>query len=133
MRSNRDLARLLLRKAESDLADVRRTLASDGPYDTALFHCQQGVEKSLKALLAAHDITYPKTHDVAHLAELCEELCPSLRQLPFDLEEFNPFAVTIRYDDPDEPVSLTLAKEMFAKCNRVLAAVAAALPGGIGP
>ncbi len=38
MRSNLDVARLLLRKAESDLADVRRTLASQGPYDTALFH-----------------------------------------------------------------------------------------------
>lgn len=51
MRSNLDVARLLLRKAESDLADVRRTLASQGPYDTALFHCQQAVEKYLKALL----------------------------------------------------------------------------------
>jgi HEPN domain-containing protein len=45
MRSNRDLARLLLRKAESDLADVRRTLTSEGPYDTALFHCQLAIEK----------------------------------------------------------------------------------------
>lgn len=128
MRSNRDLARLLLRKAESDLADVRRTLTSEGPYDTALFHCQQAIEKYLKALLASRDIVFPKTHDIAHLAELCEAFCPALRRLPFDPEEFNPFAVTIRYDEPDEPVSLAMAREMFTKCTQVLAAVVAALP-----
>jgi hypothetical protein len=37
MKTNLDLAQLLVRKAESDLADVRRTLASVGPYDTGLF------------------------------------------------------------------------------------------------
>lgn len=89
MRSNLDVARLLLRRAGSDLADVRRTLASEGPYDTAVFH------------------------------------------LPFDLAEFNPFAVTIRYDD--EAVSLALTKEMFDKCNQVLAVVVAALPEEIRP
>jgi len=40
MKTNLDLARLLVRKAESDLANARRTLDSEGPYDTGLFHCQ---------------------------------------------------------------------------------------------
>lgn len=133
MRSNLDLARLLLRKVESDLADVRRTIASEGPYDTALFHCQQAVEKSFKALLAAHDITYPKTHDVAYLAERCECLCPGLHNLPFDLAELNPFAVTIRYDEPDEPISRDFAQEILNKTIQVLAVVTAALPEKIRP
>jgi HEPN domain-containing protein len=133
MRSNLDVARLLLRRAGSDLADVRRTLASEGPYDTALFHCQQAVEKYLKALLAARNAIYPKIHDVVELADLCTGFCPALRQLPFDLAEFNPFAVTIRYDDVDEAVSLALAKEMFDKCTQVLAVVVAALPEEIRP
>jgi hypothetical protein len=72
-------------------------------------------------LLASRDIVYPKTHDIAHLAERCEAF-------PFDPEEFNPFAVTIRYDEPDDPVSLAMAREMFTKCTQVLAAVVAALP-----
>ena len=55
MKANLDVARLLVRKAESDLADVRRTLASVSPYDTDLLHCQQAVEKYLKALLAIHN------------------------------------------------------------------------------
>jgi len=133
MRSNLDVARLFLRKARSDLADVRRTLASEGPYDTALFHCQQAVEKYLKALLAANNVTFPKIHDVVELAELCADFCPTLGELPFELAEFNPFAVTIRYDDVDDTVSLDLAKEMFDKCNQVLSVITAALPEEIKP
>lgn len=40
MKTNLDLAYLLIRKAESDLATVRRAVTSEGPYDTGLFHCQ---------------------------------------------------------------------------------------------
>lgn len=101
MKTNLDLARLLVRKAESDLAAVRRTVTSTGPYDTGLFHCQQAVEKYLKALLAVHNVNYPKIHDVTVLAELAEPFCPALATIPFSLAEFNPFAVTIRYDDLD--------------------------------
>lgn len=118
MKTNLDLARLLIRKAESDLAAVRRTIDSDGPYDTGLFHCQQAVEKYLKALLAVHDVVYPKIHDVTVLAELAEEFCPALLTLPFSLAEFNPFAVTIRYDDLDlnDELSLPLLQMMLHKC-----------------
>lgn len=133
MKTNLDLARLLVRKAESDRADVRRTLASEGPYDTGLFHCQQAVEKYLKALLAAHDVDYPKIHDVAELAELGRELCPALQTLPFAISEFNPFAVTIRYDDWDEDVSLELLQETFDNCNQVRAVIIDVLPEIVRP
>jgi HEPN domain-containing protein len=96
MKTNLDLARLLVRKAESDLTTARRTPDSEGPYDTGLFHCQQAVEKYLKALLAAHDAVYPKIHDVTELASLGVAYCPALETLPFPIAEFNPFAVTIR-------------------------------------
>jgi HEPN domain-containing protein len=131
MKTNLDLARLLVRKAESDLSDVRRTLASEGPYDTGLFHCQQAVEKYLKALLAVHDVNYPKVHDVGELAELAQEFCPALRTLPFPISVFNPFAVIIRYDDWDEEVSLELLQETFGQCNEVRAAIVAVLPESV--
>jgi HEPN domain-containing protein len=133
MKTNLDLAQLLVRKAESDLADVRRTLASEGPYDTGLFHCQQVVEKYLKALLAVHNVSYPKIHDVAELAELCREFCPALQTLPFDIAEFNPFAVTIRYDDWDIDVSVGLLQEAFEQCNQVRALIIEVLPETIRP
>jgi HEPN domain-containing protein len=133
MKTNLDLARLLVRKAESDLANAHRTLNSEGPYDTGLFHCQQAVEKHLKALLAVHDVEYPKIHDVAELAELCREFCPALETLPFDLAEFNPFAVTIRYDDWDEDFSSELLQEAFEHAVQVRAVIQAVLPEEVRP
>ena len=47
-----DLARGWLRKAGSDLATASLVVAGNGPYDTACYHAQQALEKSLKALLA---------------------------------------------------------------------------------
>lgn len=52
MKDKSALARGWFRKADSDLADARRTTASEGPYDTACFHAQQAVEKYLKGVLA---------------------------------------------------------------------------------
>jgi HEPN domain-containing protein len=135
MKTNLDLARLLVRKAESDLAAVHRTITSEGPYDTGLFHCQQAVEKYLKALLAVHNVNYPKIHDVTVLAELAEPFCPALATMPFSLAEFNPFAVTIRYDDLDldNDLSLALLQEMLAKVEQVRAIIGADLPEEVRP
>jgi HEPN domain-containing protein len=52
MKDKNELAKGWIRKAESDLTSVRRTLASEGPFDTACFHCQQAIEKFFKAFLA---------------------------------------------------------------------------------
>lgn len=131
MKTNVDLARLLVRKAESDLTNARRTLDSEGPYDTGLFHCQQAVEKYLKPLPAVHDIEYPRTHDVTELAELGFPFCPALRALAFDVAEFNPFAVTIRYDDWDEETSPMLLQEAVEHADVVRRAARGALPEGL--
>ncbi|MCK6630024.1 MAG: HEPN domain-containing protein [Anaerolineae bacterium] len=135
MKTNLDLAHLLIRKAESDLAAVHRTITSEGPYDTGLFHCQQAVEKYLKALLAVHNINYPKIHDVTVLAELGEPFCPALSSLSFSLAEFNPFAVTIRYDDLDlnHEHSLPLLQEMLEKADQVRTIILNVLPEEIRP
>jgi hypothetical protein len=58
---------------------------------------------------------------------VCQVL-PRLSTLPFDVSEFNPFAVTIRYDDWDKDVPLTLLQEMFDKCNQVRALIIEVLP-----
>lgn len=45
------LAQGWFRKADSALAYARRTVASEGPYDTGCFHAQQAMEKYLKGFL----------------------------------------------------------------------------------
>jgi hypothetical protein len=89
----------------------------------------------LKALLAVHNVNYPKIHDVTVLAELAEPFCPGLAKTPFSLAEFNPFAVTIRYDDLDldNDFSLPLLQKMLAKVEQVRAIICTALPEVIRP
>lgn len=52
MKDKATLAQGLIRKGDSDLADARRTLVSEGPYDTACFHAQQAAEKIHALILA---------------------------------------------------------------------------------
>lgn len=86
------------RKGNSDLADARRTIESDGPYDTACFHAQQAVEKYLKGFLAWRGLEIPRTHDLEELQMQClqEEEIKPLRV--FDLTELTGYAVELRYD-----------------------------------
>jgi hypothetical protein len=58
MKDRLALAQAWFRKADSDLADARRTVASEGPYDTACFHAQQAAEKYLKGYPYAVELRY---------------------------------------------------------------------------
>jgi len=68
-------AQLDLRAAEADLAASPPLLAD------AAFHCQQAVEKALKALLTHHDQLFRRTHDIGELAFACLQHEPSLEPL----------------------------------------------------
>jgi len=63
-----ELIRSWLTKAASDLRSARLLGTSEAaPLDTAIYHCQQTAEKSVKAYLVFHGITPEKTHDVRKL------------------------------------------------------------------
>jgi HEPN domain-containing protein len=110
-----------VRKAEHDLEAARRILAVEEgcPYDTACFHCQQAVEKYLKALLTSLAIQAPRTHDLEELAALL----PPERALSVPLSELvgmTPYAVDVRYaDDWREPgVEQALQSQALAERTR---------------
>jgi HEPN domain-containing protein len=90
------LVRGWLLKADSDLAAARTILSTSGPYDTACFHCQQAMEKTLKGFLAFHKQAIPRTHDLEELAARCEELGPLLPVA--ELASVSDYAVQLRYD-----------------------------------
>ncbi len=72
MSGSADLAELLLQLARDDEFAARSLLPVDGVADSILgFHCQQAVEKSLKAALAVRGVEFPHTHDLDGLLELC--------------------------------------------------------------
>ena len=61
-----------LAKAESDLASAKILLfGAEKHLDTGLYHCQQAVEKTLKAFLASHNEPLIKTHDLEALVYDC--------------------------------------------------------------
>lgn len=74
LRDGRDLARRLLRRADGDITLVRTVVDNDEILDAIVgFHAQQAVEKSIKAVLAAHEIEYRKTHQLHYLIRLLEQ------------------------------------------------------------
>ncbi len=123
-----EILRQWVRKAEHDLEAARRIIAVEEgcPFDTACFHCQQAVEKYLKALLTLPGIPAPRTHDLEQLLALL----PPDNQLSIPtstLVAMNPYAVDVRYaDDWREPVSedakraLEIAETVRAEVRRLL-------------
>lgn len=87
-----------LRKSHSDLGSARRLL--DGPQlylDTAVYHCQQAVEKVLKAFLTYHDLPFARTHDLTELVRLAAAVDPSFAAWNAVAQELTPYAVQFRY------------------------------------
>lgn len=62
------------------------------------FHAQQSIEKLLKALISAHDRSYPLTHSLEKLLNVLRDCGEALPDLPFSLKRLDPFAVIFRYD-----------------------------------
>jgi len=67
------------------------------PTDVVCFHCQQFVEKLLKAILTLHSIEAPKTHDLRRLIQLAEPFVPVLSQLSDASDKLTVHGVETRY------------------------------------
>ena len=92
-----------LRFAQSDLDDALGPPRGRVLLETLCFHAQQAVEKSLKAVLVAQGIPFPRTHILKILIELLpSDLC--LPADPFDVGKLTDYAVSSRYPGTEEPV-----------------------------
>ena len=112
------------------MADARRTLGSEGPYDTACFHCQQAAEKYLKAFLSWHGTEVPRTHDIEEILSLCAKVDASLSSLDIVPEQLTAYAVEMRYDAefwPDRDV----AEEALKQVGKIEEALQKKLPENI--
>ncbi len=108
-------------KAEHDIGSARRLLSGDFPYlDTAVYHCQQAAEKSLKAYLTLKDTPFQKIHDLSFLVEQCKELDIEFEQIMDISSILTPYAIAFRYpgdviepDSEDADEAFRLAVEVF--------------------
>ncbi len=97
MASQRDLAEQLLGVARDDAAAARTLREAESPDSVVGFHCQQAVEKALKAVLAARSVEFPFTHDIGLLIQFCEDAGAPLPDALADVDRLTPFAVHMRY------------------------------------
>ena len=119
-----------LLKVSNDLRGAEVDLAADPPLTgDAMFHCQQAVEKALKAFLTWHDEPFRKTHDLHEVGNQCVALDGSLAALLLHTVSLTQYAWRFRYPgDPVEPTAeqaadaLTLAREVVAAIHSRLPA-----------
>ena len=121
--------RAWLAKAADDLRAVDIDLGAKPPLiEDALFHCQQGVEKTLKAFLTWHDRPFRKVHDLAELGGRCAQRDPSLLPLCRRAEPLTVYATAFRYPgEPEEPTQ-TEAQEALGLAREVLDQIVQRLP-----
>ena len=103
MKGPREHALGLLKKAGHDLVAARATITTGQAFDMVCFHAQQTAEKSLRALLAWHDVEYPWQSGLAELFELVKPLVPEIETWKEQIIRLMPFAVEARYDAEFEP------------------------------
>ncbi len=123
-----ELARAWLVKAEHDLQTAHLLMREEQRLlDIAVYHCQQAGEKALKACLTAHDLIFPKTHELGELLNLCLPLSPQFEQFRSHAELLSPLVHRFRYPgDVIEPTrdeadhALHAAEELYQFCAGAL-------------
>jgi hypothetical protein len=83
-------ARAWLDRDQRDLRAAKLLIAG-GANAEALFHCQQAVEKALKAFLTFHEKAFRKTHDLGDLSPECLAIDASLQPAVSQAEGFTQY------------------------------------------
>lgn len=126
--------RAWLARSASDLRAAAHDLAAVPPIlDDAVFHCQQTVEKALKAYLAWHDQPFRKTHSLEELGEACLRLDPSLRPLVDQAVPLTEYAWKFRYPGESEEPTRGEAEATLAVARAVCNAIRQRLPSAVQP
>ncbi len=121
-------------KSQHDLGSARRLMEGDDPYlDTAVYHCQQAVEKALKAFLTYHDAEFGKTHDLTELVEVCFTIAPAFDSWRGVAAILTPYAVLFRYPSDVLEPEQSEAEDALAYAQAFLGFVFGLLPGEVKP
>ena len=96
-------------KGDHDLGTAKITYLHIPDYlDTVTFHCQQAVEKYLKAYLIFQTTTFRFSHDLVYLLDLINQNDSDFEEYYDSVSELQGYAVEIRY--PNETIYLSNEK-----------------------
>ena len=96
-------------KGDHDLGTAKITYLHIPEYlDTVTFHCQQAVEKYLKAYLIFQSTTFRFSHNLVYLLDLINQNDSDFEEYYDMVSELQGYAVEIRY--PNETIHLSNEK-----------------------
>ena len=106
-----------IEKAEGDWNAARQLyrVRKNPNYDSVCFHCQQSVEKYLKARLEEASLTFSKTHELNKILVLVLAIEPTWVLLNPYLQSLNNYAVSFRY--PGNSATKQIAKDALTDCR----------------
>ena len=105
------LAKEWLWKGQNDLKTAEILFREKGPADSLCFHCQQAVEKYLKAYLVFKRLHFEKIHNLWSLAKLCAQKDKSFLDFEKDLKTLDAYYIEFRYPPETRVYSRKECKE----------------------
>ncbi len=112
------LVRQWINIAERDMITAERELEFEpNVTDIICFHCQQAIEKSLKAFLVWKNEPFEKTHDLTYLLELCETHGLEFDFLKDKAKTITSYAVKNRYPSAIQKITIDEAREALDIAN----------------
>jgi HEPN domain-containing protein len=112
-----------LNKADHDLISAQRLIEIEPMIlDNACFHCQQAIEKCLKAFLAYKGRDIERTHNVIFLLSECSNFDPIFETV--DPLNINAYAVQGRYPDSNLMPTAVEARSYYQLAIQVRTLVA---------
>jgi HEPN domain-containing protein len=109
-----------VKKAEEDFlvaSQIMRRKKSRG-FNAACFHCQQSVEKYLKARLLEAGLDFPKTHDILKLLQLSLAIEPLWTTYEAAVEKLTQYAANFRYPGDDATLAEAVSAMKYCKSLR---------------
>ncbi len=95
----REIVREWVKKGESDFIAAKTLVQQKGLENQTGFHCQQAIEKWVKAYLIEQNEEIRKIHDLTALVIDCEKYDPVFQEIESLVEGISDFAVEFRYPD----------------------------------
>ncbi len=109
-----------IKYAEMDRETVNILMKSHNkPYEIICYHCQQTVEKYLKACLVLYDISIIKSHDLIELNSLCEQKNKEFKTIEKECFDLTDYAVQTRYPFHKFDLTEELTKKAIQDMEKV--------------
>ncbi|VVB97052.1 HEPN domain protein [uncultured archaeon] len=113
----REIVREWIKKGESDFVAAKTLSLQKGLENQTGFHCQQAIEKWLKAFLIEKGEEIRKIHDLMALVIDCEKYDPDFHEIEPLVDGISDFAVEFRY--PGENATPEEAKDALNKTIKI--------------